>query len=350
MSGNSILNNAKYSSKNTDEWYTTYETIAEEMQHYQEQFRGKIVLCNCDDPFESNFCYYFLKNFNILQLKKLICTSYSGVKIDLLKDNIQMSLDMYYDNGELARAGQGYVLTVNKICGNSGKEVEDYTIKKILSKKGVVKKLKGNGDFRTEECVKYLKQCDICCTNPPFSLFTDLFSLLVKYDKKYLLIGNQNAITYKEIFPYIKENKAWVGYRFGDMAFRVPSNTEPRNTRFWIDESGQKWRSLGNAMWLTNIDIERRYHNLELTKKYVPSEYPKYDNFDGINVKKVAEIPYDYEGIMGVPITYIKYHNGSQFEIIGEANHGSDNEFDLFKPKVNGKELFKRILIRRKDV
>lgn len=349
MSGNSILNNAKYSSKNTDEWYTTYETIEEEMEHYVNQFRDKVVLCNCDDPFESNFCYYFLKNFNILHLKKLICTSYSGSKIDQIKDNMQMTLNMFYENGDPVEVGQGYVLIVDKISGNEQEQVSDDTIKEFLSQKGVVKKLKGNGDFRTEECIEYLKQCDICCTNPPFSLFADLFSLLIKYEKQYLLIGNQNAITYKEIFPYIKENKAWVGYRFGDMAFRVPADTEPRKTRFWVDETGQKWRSLGNAMWLTNIDIERRYHKLELTKKYNPEDYPHYDNFNGINVKKVADIPYDYDGIMGVPITYIKYHNGSQFEIIGEANHGSDNEFDLFKPKVNGKELFKRILIRRKD-
>lgn len=349
MSGNSILNSAKYSSSNTDEWYTTYETIAEEMEHYLDKFQGKVVLCNCDDPFESNFCYYFLRNFNKLQLKKLICTSYAGSKIDQIKDNVQMTLDMFYDDGELATPSQGYVLTVTKVPGKAGQELDDETIKKILSKKNVVKRLKENGDFRTDECLKYLKECDICCTNPPFSLFADLFSLLVKYDKQYLLIGNQNAITYKEIFPYIKENKAWVGYRFGDMAFRVPADTEPRNTRFWIDETGQKWRSLGNAMWLTNIDIERKYQKLELTKKYTPENYPRFDNFDGINVTRVADIPMDYDGIMGVPITYIKYHNGSQFEIVGEANHGSDNEFDLFKPKVNGKELFKRILIKRKD-
>lgn len=349
MSDNSILNSAKYSSSNTDEWYTTYETIAEELEHYTKQFAGKVVLCNCDDPFESNFCYYFLKNFNRLGLKKLICTSYVGSKIDQIKNNCQMTLDMFFDDGEPVTVGQGYVLMVSKVSGKAGELVEDAVIEKLLSKKGVVKKLKGSGDFRTDECIKYLKQCDICCTNPPFSLFADLFSLLVKYDKQYLLIGNQNAITYKEIFPYIKENKAWVGYRFGDMAFRVPADTKPRNTRFWIDESGQKWRSLGNAMWLTNIDIERRYQKLELTKKYDPNDYPKYDNYDGINVKKVADIPYDYDGIMGVPITYIKYHNGSQFDIVGEANHGSDNEFDLFKPKVDGKELFKRILIRRKE-
>ena len=349
MNGNSILNSAKYSSCNTDEWYTTYETIAEELEHYTTQFAGKVVLCNCDDPFESNFCFYFLKNFNRLRLKKLICTSYAGSKIDQIKNNYQMTLDMFFDDGEPVTVGQGYVLTVTKVPGKTGELVEDSVIKKLLSKKGVVKKLNGNGDFRTDECIKYLMQCDICCTNPPFSLFADLFSLLVKYDKQYLLIGNQNAITYKEIFPYIKENKAWVGYRFGDMEFKVPADTEPRNTRFWIDKTGQKWRSIGNAMWLTNIDIERRYQKLELTKSYNPAIYPKYDNYDGINVKKVSDIPYDYDGVMGVPITYLKYHNGSQFEIVGEANHGSDNEFDLFKPKVNGKELFKRILIRPKD-
>ena len=258
MSDNSILNSAKYSSNNTDEWYTTYETIEEELEHYTEQFAGKVVLCNCDDPFESNFCYYFFKNFNRLRLKKLICTSYVGSKIDQIKNNSQMTLDMFFDDGTPVNVGQGYVLQVSKVSGNAGEIVEDTVIKKLLSQKGVVKKLNGSGDFRTDECIKYLKQCDICCTNPPFSLFADLFSLLVKHEKQYLLIGNQNAITYKEIFPYIKENKAWVGYRFGDMAFRVPADTEPRNTRFWIDKSGQKWRSLGNAMWLTNIDIERR--------------------------------------------------------------------------------------------
>lgn len=348
--GNSILNSAKYSSDNTDEWYTTYETIAEEVSHYQEQFREKVVLCNCDDPYESNFCYYFLRHFNQLRLKKLICTSYSGSKLDQIKDNVQMSLDLYDESGELIKHNQGYVFVISKMPGNIDEEVSNDVIKKVLEKKGVVKKLAGSGDFRNEECIKYMKECDICCTNPPFSLFSELFSLLVKHNKKYLLIGNQNAITYKEIFPYIKENKAWVGYKFGDMAFRVPADTQPRKTRFWIDETGQKWRSLGNAMWLTNLDTQRRHQELKLTQHYDPDTYPKYDNYDAINVKKVIEIPMDYNGIMGVPITYLKYHNESQFEIVGEANHGSDNEFDLFKPKVNGKELFKRILIRRRNI
>lgn len=348
MSDNSILNSAKYSNDNTDEWYTTYETIAEELAHYEDEFRGKVVLCNCDDPFESNFCYYFLRNFNKLRLKKLICTSYADSKIDQIQENVQLTLDLFFDDGDPITVGQGYVLSVTKMPGRLGEEIDDETIKAVLSRKNTVRRLKGNGDFRSEECIEYLKECDICCTNPPFSLFAALFSLLVKYDKHFLLIGNQNAITYKEIFPYIKEDKAWVGYRFGDMAFRVPADTQPRNTRFWIDESGQKWRSLGNAMWLTNLDIPRRHQRLVLTQYYDPEKYPKYDNFDGINVRKVADIPMDYDGIMGVPITYLKYHNGSQFEIVGEANHGSDNEFDLFKPKINGKELFKRILIRKK--
>ena len=346
--GNSILNSAKYSADNTDEWYTTYETIAEELEHYEDQFAGKVVLCNCDDPFESNFCYFFLRNFNKLKLKKLICTSFVGSKIDQIHENIQLSLDMYDSKGKLIVAGQGYVLSVSRMPGRAGVEVPDDVIKKVLQRKNTVRRLRGTGDFRSAECIEYLKECDICCTNPPFSLFADLFSLLVKYKKHFLLIGNQNAITYKEIFPYIKEDKVWVGYRFGDMAFRVPADTEPRKTRFWIDDSGQKWRSLGNAMWLTNIDIPRRHDKLILTQHYDPEMYPKYDNFDAINVRRVSDIPMDYDGIMGVPITYLKYHNGSQFEIVGEANHGSDNEFDLFKPKVKGKELFKRILIKRK--
>lgn len=348
-SGNSILNSAKYSSDNTDEWYTTYETIAEELSHYHEQFRGKIVLCNCDDPYESNFCYYFMKHFNQLSLKKLICTSFAGSKINQIQNNFQLTLDLFGDDGALKPMNQGYVLQITTMPGDRDSEVSDEDIKKTLEKKGTVTKLVGSGDFRTEECIAYLKECDICCTNPPFSLFSDLFSLLVKYEKQYLLIGNQNAITYKEIFPHIKENKAWVGYRFGDMAFRVPADTQPRNTRFWIDETGQKWRSIGNAMWLTNLDTQRRHQELVLTEKYNPEKYPKYDNYDAINVKKVVEIPMDYDGIMGVPITYLKYHNEAQFEIVGEANHGSDNEFDLFKPKINGKELFKRILIRKKN-
>lgn len=340
MGGNSILNKARYSD-NTDEWYTDYQTVEDEVSHYAKQFRGKIVLCNCDDPYESAFSKFFLKNFNVLKLKKLICTSYKGssiVGMSSIKDSNNCAL-----NNESA-----YVMEVEKLPFSAAAVIGDEEIESYLRTAGVVKKLKGDGDFRSRECIEYLKESDVVVTNPPFSKFTELFSLLVKYNKKYLVIGNQNAITYKEIFPFIKDGKAWIGYRFGDMSFRVPSNTPPRNTRFWIDESGQKWRSLGNAMWLTNLDTERKHQELVLTAHYDPEKYPKYDTFDAINVARVSDIPMDYPGVMGVPLTYLKYHNEDQFEIVGEANHGSDNEYDLFKPIIKGKELFKRILIRNR--
>lgn len=341
MSDNSTLNKARYS-ENTDEWYTDYATVESEVSHYVKQFEGKTVLCNCDDPYKSAFTNYFLRNFNKLGLKKLICTSYKGSRIVTL-------LDLVDDNNLPLNNNSAYVMIVEsfpKVDENTTEE----ELTTIIEKLGVVRELNGDGDFRSDECVAYLQESDIVVTNPPFSKFIDLFTLLVRYDKRYLLIGNQNAITYKEIFPYIKNGQAWIGYRFGDMAFKVPDDTPPRKYRYWVDADGQKWRSLGNAMWLTNLDNERKHKELVLTCAYSPEKYPRYDNFDAINVSRVLEIPKDYAGIMGVPLTYLKYHNERQFEIIGEANHGSDNKFDLFKPKIDGKEIFKRILIRNKNL
>lgn len=340
MKGNSILNKAKYS-VNTDEWYTDYSTVEAELSHYIDQFYDKIVLCNCDDPYESAFSKYFLKNFNVLKLKKLICTSYKGSRI-------VEQLNLTDANKRKLNKKSAYVMTVESLPVKDILDISDEQIVEFLNNSNVVKKLKGNGDFRSEECIAYLKEADIIVTNPPFSKFIELFSLLVKYDKKYLLIGNQNAITYKEIFPYIKNGDAWIGYCFGDMKFKVPSDTKPRKTRYWVDETGQKWRSLGNAMWLTNLDNDRKHKELELTAYYDSKKYPRYDNYDAINISRVVDIPMDYPGVMGVPLTYLKYHNDEQFEIIGEANHGSDNEFDLFKPIIDGKEIFKRILIKNK--
>lgn len=329
--GNSILNKARYSNSNTDEWYTDYKTVENEVNHYESQFNGKKVLCNCDDPYESAFAKYFLKNFNRFKLKKLVCISYAKSKTHLNED------------------GRGLILEVDEMPYSTEEGFNYDVLFEKLTNDKKIKKLFGDGDFRSQECLEYLIESDIIVTNPPFSKFTELFSLIVKYDKKYLLISNQNAITYKEIFPYIKKNKARVGYHFGDMAFRVPNDTEPRKTRFWIDESGQKWRSLGNAMWLTNLMVSnKKSKELVLTHSFVEGNYPKYDNFDAIHVSRVSEIPSDYYGIMGVPLTYLKYHNELMFEIVGEANHGSDNEYDLFKPQINGKETFKRILIRRR--
>lgn len=339
MSSNAILNKAKYS-ENTDEWYTSYDTVASEVLHYFDQFKNKVVLCNCDDPLKSAFSLFFLRNFNKLELKQLICTSYVGSRIleeGKLIDNESHKLLSKY----------AYVMSIEKMPPSDSINDDKKLINYLRTSK-CINKLHGDGDFRSEECLEYLKISDIVVTNPPFSKFIELFSLLIKYNKKFLLIGNQNALTYKEIFPYIKNGTVWIGYHFGEMSFKVPADTVPRKYRFWIDETGQKWRSLGNAMWLTNLDTERKHQELSLNSIYEPSRYPHYDNFDAINVSKVADIPRDYSGIMGVPLTYLKYHNDTQFEIIGEANHGSDNEYDLFKPRINGKNVFKRILIRKK--
>ena len=284
-----------------------------------------------------------MRNFNVLGLSRLICTSYSNSSRDA------KSLPLFDVCDNMIAEHKGYVLDVSFIDESKNVFSNEF-ISDWISRTEKVKMLNGNGDFRSKECLNYLIEADIVVTNPPFSLFKELVSLLVKHNKKYLLVGNQNALTYKEIFPLIQNNEAWTGYKFGDMKFRVPQKSVPRKTRFWIDETGQKWRSLGNAMWLTNLDIDRIHHKLRLTKTYSPELYPKYDNFNAINVKKVEDIPMDYSGIMGVPITIINKYNNKQLEIIGEANHGSDNEFDLFKPMINGKQIFKRILIRNKNV
>lgn len=320
-----------------DEFYTTYETIENELAHYVEQFKNKTVLCNCDNPFTSNFPKFFLQNFNVLGLKRLICTSFSPYA------SVQPNLfESFNDNNS-----KGYILDISKI---SKSDFTSETISDFLLTTHCVKELNGNGDFRSLECIDYLKESDIVVTNPPFSLFKEMVSEIMKYNKKFLIIGNQNALTYKEIFPLIQNNLVWTGYQFGEMKFRVPQDSEPRSTRYWVDETGQKWRSLGNAMWLTNLDNKRRHENLRLTQCFNPLIHQRYDNYNAIHVRNITEIPFDYTGIMGVPITIINRYNSEQFEIIGEANHGSDSQYDIFKPILNGKEVFKRILIRNKAI
>lgn len=326
-----------------DEFYTTYEDIEKEISHYISYFENKTVFCNCDDPYESNFCRFFLKNFNVLKIKRLICTAYSFSKV------IGKKYKLVDTDGNKVNTNHGYVLDITKFSDNV-EVFDDLFIYNYLKETKSIKRLEEDGDFQSKECIKYLKESDIVVTNPPFSLFKEFFALLMKYKKKFLIVGGQNALTYKEIFPFIMNNEVWTGYQFGDMKFRVPTDTKPRKTRYWVDETGQKWRSIGNAMWLTNLDTELRHRKIEFTKKYNKKDYPKYDNYDAINVRTINDIPCDYDGIMGVPITIINRYNKDQIEIIGEANHGSDNEYDLFKPTINGKEIFKRILIRRKNM
>ena len=330
---NTNLHRAKRSKD--DEFYTTYETIENELSHYISQFKNKTVLCNCDNPFTSNFTKYFIQNFNILGLKRLICTSYTPT--DFQQPNL------FDEESQLYK--RGFILDISNIktLKNANMAFSDFLM-------STVKELKGNGDFRSSECIKYLTESDIIVTNPPFSLFKEMVAEVMKYNKKFLIIGNQNALTYKEIFPLIQNNIVWTGYQFGEMKFRVPQDSQPRSTRYWVDETGQKWRSLGNAMWLTNLDNERRHQNLALTQRFNPSIHQKYDNYNAIHVRNITEIPFDYSGIMGVPITIINRYNSDQFEIIGEANHGSDSQYDIFKPILNGKEVFKRILIRNKAI
>ena len=276
-----------------DEFYTQLSDIENELRHYKEHFKGKTVFCNCDDPYESNFFKYFAINFNHLGLKKLICTCYAGSPV--IYTQLTLFGDEIVVGSETDR--KPYKIEITEVKDLNGDGAVDLTDIDLLlrSVNGKPKLLKGNGDFRSAECIQLLKQADIVVTNPPFSLFREYVAQLIEYDKKFIIIGNQNAITYKEIFPLLKDNKIWLGYKSGDMAFTVPSSYEPRETRYWVDENGQKWRSMGNICWFTNLDIQKRHENLILYKPYTPEEYPTYDNYDAIEVSKTANIPCDYE-------------------------------------------------------
>ncbi len=290
---NRNLHNAKNSKQ--DEFYTQLSDIEKELKHYKKYFKGKVVYCNCDDPRLSNFFHYFSYNFERLGLKKLITTCYRNQDMDLFSRNdSEQAIYLEYDGDK---------------NDNNVPDPEDIGIRH----------LEGDGDFRSPESIELLKQADIVVTNPPFSLFRDYVTQLVDYDKQFLIVGNQNAITYKEIFKLIKDDKIWMGYMSGDMAFKVPDYYEPRETRYWEDDDGQKWRSLGNACWFTNLDISKRHEDIILYKTYSPEEYPTYVNCDAIEVSKAKDIPLDYEDAMGVPITFLGRYNPDQFEIIGSS-------------------------------
>lgn len=301
MSKNSNLHKA-HKAKN-DEFYTQITDIEKELKDYREHFKNKVIFCNCNDPEESGFWKYFSLNFTFLGLKKLIATKYET-------DKPSYKLVMYKDENGL----------------------QTDTIPLIE-----------NGDFRSPECIELLKEADVVVTNPPFSLFREYVAQLMEYQKKFVIIGNMNAIKYKEIFPLIKENLLWLGIHNGPHEFCVPDNYEKFT---WKDEYGNKYAKLGNISWYTNLDISKRHEDIILFKDYDPDVYPQYDNYNAINVNKVAEIPHNYDGIMGVPITFLDKYNPEQFEIIGELNNGSDNIYDFEKPKVNGKQQYTRILIR----
>lgn len=298
-----------------DEFYTQMSDIETELRHYKDQFIGKIVFCNCDDPYESNFFKYFALNFNYLKLKKLIATSFSGSSFT----GTQLSLfDVkgLYLNGE--DNNPACIIEISEVNDENADGATDLSDVEYLIKnnKNTLKQLEGNGDFRSNECMKLLEQADIVATNPPFSLFREYVNQLITYEKQFIIIGNQNALTYKEIFPLIKDNKIWLGYNSGDMEFVVPNYYKPREVRY-REENGIKYRSMGNICWFTNLDTLKRHENLELYRKYNPNDYSRYDNFEAINVDLVADIPYDYDEPMGVPITFLDKYNPDQFEILG---------------------------------
>ena len=323
-----------------DEFYTQLDDISKELKYYKQHFQGKVVLCNCDDPYESNFFKYFALNFNQLGLKKLIATCYDGSPV--AGDELPLLFEI--EENEPKKIAYKVEITEVQVYNNDGAVNLADVQYLIQNDKNVLSLLKGNGDFRSPECIELLKEADIVVTNPPFSLFREYVSQLMAYNKRFLIIGNMNAITYKEIFPLIKNNELWLGvtrHGTGSMWFKIPE-TFPQKSGQKI-ENGVRFQTIGNTAWFTNLDHSLRHEEIVLYKEYNAEEYPKYDNYDAINVNKVTEIPIDYDGIVGVPITFLGSYNPDQFEII-KFRKGDDDK-DL---TINGKSPYFRILIRNK--
>ena len=323
MAGNSNLHDSARNKQ--DEFYTQLSLIEKELKHYRSFFAGKTVLCNCDDPYESNFFKYFAMNFNTLRLKKLVTTCYATSPV------VGDEFEYYVDNaGQLAfvpdtdttplvcSTRRPYRVEITEVTDENNDGRADLADVEYLmrNRKNTMTLLNGDGDFRSPECVELLREADVVVTNPPFSLFREYITLLEEYRKYFIIIGNMNAVTYKEIFPMIAENRLWLGYNSGHFWFKVPDSYEIKKTDFKIDEHGQKWRRMGNICWFTNVDNEKRHENMPLFRNYSPELYPKYDNYDAINVDRTVDIPCDYYGVMGVPITFLSQYNPDQFEIV----------------------------------
>lgn len=320
---NKNLNAAKAAKK--DEFYTEMTDIERELQHYWPHFRGKVVFCNCDDPYESYFFKYFALHFNHLGLKKLICTCYNGSPVQ----GNELVIDFGDFSDEPRKVAFKVVITeVKDLNGDGAVDLSD--VRYLLQNdKNVISILK-TGDFRDPECIELLKEADIVVTNPPFSLFREYIAQLMEYGKKFLIIGSLNAIHYKEIFPWIKEGRIWLGYGFnaGNAFFRIPTQDKPKYSEGVYDETTGlvKFR---NCHWFTNLDHNKRHEELDLVCRYTPEEYPTYANYDAIEVSKVSDIPFDYAGAMGVPTTFLDKFNPDQFEIIGLAEGDLGKELGL---------------------
>jgi len=311
-----LFDNAKKSKK--DEFYTQLSDIEKELKHYKSQFKGKVVYCNCDDPYESNFFRFFASNFNNFQLKKLIATCYTGSPI------VGSQLPLFDIEGLKNNSKEAFKIEINKIeDSNKDGSIDMADVEWLLKhNENTVTPLKQGGDFRSKECNDLLKQSDIICTNPPFSLFREYLSQLISSDKKFLIIGNTNSLTYKEIFKLFKENKIRTGYTNFNvgMFFVVPNDWELFHH---IDEKGNKIARVSTSCWFTNLEVEKHKDFITLYKRYNSKDYPRYNNYDAINVDKVSDIPADYYGLIGVPITFLDKYNPNQFEIIALGIVGS---------------------------
>ena len=351
---NKNLNAAKTAKK--DEFYTQMSDIEMELQHYWPHFHDKVVLCNCDDPYESNFFKYFALHFNHLGLKKLICTCYNGSPIQ----GDELSLPFDFEDEEPKKIAHKVVITeVKDLNGDGAVDLSDVRIL-LQNDKNVLSTLE-TGDFRSKECIELLKEADIVVTNPPFSLFREYIAQLMEYEKKFLIIGPVNAITYKEVFPLIKQNIIWLGYGFnaGNAYFAIPEAN--REYAAGVYDANRNLVKFRNCHWFTNLDHKKRHEELDLVCRYSPEDYPTYDNYDAIEVGKTADIPCDYEGTMGVPITFLDKYNPEQFEIIGQSLECADMNIIKAKlGKLNGgprfyircdnslKRMYERVLIRNK--
>ena len=308
---NATLNAAAKAKK--DEFYTQLTDIEKELRHYRQHFKGKTVLCNCDDPFESNFFKYFALNFNRLGLKKLIATCY----IDSPIANQQLSIFDILGEGVSEKTDnrpyKAIVTTVYDKIGDGGVDMFDVA-ELFKSGENELTELSGDGDFRSPECLALMEEADIVVTNPPFTLFREYIATLISHDKKFVIIGPQNAIHYKEIFPLLKENKLWLGYGFpGNVGFFK----SPYEDRATASQHKEGMIRVSGVMWFTNLDIKKRHENLILVQRYTPEKYSKYENYNAINIDKTVDIPCDYAGAMGVPDTFLEKYNPDQFEIIG---------------------------------
>jgi hypothetical protein len=373
---NKLLHKAKKSK--SDEFYTQYVDIQKEVEAYLEYnpdtFRGKVVYCNCDDPYESNFFRYFVLNFERIGLKQLITTSYKPSPV------ANTQLELFGDNENNTQSKGRPKVTANKFIINSVGDIDgdgEFSLKDVAlqlkqNKKNEWAPLDGDGDFRSEESISLLKQSDIVITNPPFSLFREFLKQLVDYEKDFLIIANINAITYKEVFLLIKDNKIWLGTGMGRWisGFIVPESYELYGTEARIDEDGNRIVATNNCLWLTNLDHGKRYQPLPLMtmsdnikfsshKNVKGKEYARYDNYDAIEVPFTDSIPSNYDGVMGVPITFLDKYSPEQFDILGMASSAGYNkdvvgipflgEKDA-RPLINGKNTFARVFIKNKKI